>query len=455
MSFLAAAVMTLISSLARAHPSAFLWTASIIAAGLASFYGIGGLRRYKRARADRRVALDVPSSLAADAPAPEALSPPAPGLADGRRHPLYRAARAMLFLLSAWLFVVSLGGVARHADTLFYLGEMQLPSSDRDVEQTVIAEVAKAIATLGFDSIILHALAEEDIHRAEIYMGVARRIGFPLRADTVERFEDATDGWSSALRVVEGCANGAFTGKVDDLASFGCGLASDLSGLGDLRDIGIHGSAYLSDRPYDDFILGLSIFGLGITFLEPSQTLNAGAAMLKGASRLRRVSQPLQRQLRRLVGDTVDLGAAKAMLRRPTSEAAAKVIRRQGISGLRHAADQAGTIYHAGGRRALVMALRHADNVDELSLFARVAWVMGKQADEVIEIAGKGLKTAFRVSKVSARAATFTVGWAAALAAAVIGLLTSLSEVVARRIGTGVALRCLAAYLARRQVSQR
>ena len=45
------------------------------------------------------------------------------------------------------------------------------------------------------------------------------------------------------------------------------------------------------------------------------------------------------------------------------------------------------------------MALRHADDVDELSLFARVSRVMGKQADEVIEIAGKRLKTVFRASK--------------------------------------------------------
>lgn len=376
-------------------------------------------------------------------------------LENGRRHPLYRLVRVVLFVVSAGLFVFSFGGVARHADTLFYLGEMRLPSSDRDVEQTVIAEVAKAIATLDFDSIILHALAEEDIHRAEIYMGVARRIGFPLRLDTVERFEDATDTWSSVVRSMKSGAKGFATGSVEDVESLGGALLGDVSGWGDLRDIGIHGSAYLSDRPYDEFILGLSIFGLGITFLEPSQTLNTGAAVLKGANRFRRISQPLQRQLRRLVSETVDLGAAKAMLRRPTSEAAAKVIRRQGLGALRHTADQAGTIYRAGGRRALIMALRHADNVDELSLFARVSRVMGKQADEVIEIAGKRLKTAFRVSKVSTRAATFTVGWASALAAAVIGLLTSLSEVVARRIGTGVALRCLAAYLARRQVSQR
>lgn len=440
MNFLVAAMAVLMSHFVRFdHLTGLLWPGGIAAAGIASFYGIRRLRRYRRAAP----------------PAPPLPTATAACPVDGRRHPLYRAVRVALFLLSAGLFVVSLGGVVRHADTLFYLGEMQLPESDRDVEKTVGAELAKAIVTLDFDAIILEALAEEDIHRADIYLTVARRIGFPLRADTVARYEDATDWWSSTVREAEGCARGAFTGKVDDLASFGCGFASDLSGLGDLRDIALHGGACLTGAPYDEFILGLSIFGLGITFLEPSQTLNAGAAMLKGASRLQRVSRPLRGQLRRLVGETVDLGAAKAMLRSPTSEAAAKVIRRQGVGALRHAADQAHTIYRAGGSRALVMTLRHADNLDELSLFARVARVMGKQADEVIEIVGKGLKTAFRVSKVSTRAATFVTGWAVALAGAVIGLLTSLSEVVARRIGTGVALHCLAGYLARRQVSQR
>lgn len=430
MSFFGAAITALLINLLHSHP----WAVGISAAAIASFYGICRLRRYRRAAP----------------PSPSPAVATAPSLADGRRHPLYRAVRVWLFLLSAGLFVASLGGIARHSDSLFYMGEMRLPESDREVEKTVAAQVAKAIATLDFDSIVLQALAEEDIHRAEIYVNVARRIGFPLRADTVERFEDANDTWSSVVRGVKSGVKGFATGSVEDVESLGGALVGDITGWGDLRDIGIHGSAYLSDEPYDEFILGLSIFGLGITFLEPSQTLNTGAAVLKGASRLRRISLPLQRQLRRLVGETVDLGAAKAMLRRPTSEAAAKVIRRQELGALRHAADQAGTIYRAGGGRTLVMALRHADNVDELSLFARVSRVMGKQADEVIEIAGKRLKTAFRVSKVSTRAATFTVGWAAALAGAVIGVLTSLSEVVARRIGTGVALRALAAYLARR-----
>lgn len=68
--------------------------------------------------------------------APEKL-PRATSLEYGRRHALYRLVRIALFIVSAALFVSSLSAVVRHADTLFYLGEMQLPQSDQEVEKTV------------------------------------------------------------------------------------------------------------------------------------------------------------------------------------------------------------------------------------------------------------------------------------------------------------------------------
>ena len=44
-----------------------------------------------------------------------------------------------------------------------------LLSNDRGVEQTVIAEVTKALAMPDFNAAVLRALAEEDIRRARIY----------------------------------------------------------------------------------------------------------------------------------------------------------------------------------------------------------------------------------------------------------------------------------------------
>lgn len=428
----------------RAELTPFLlWAGGIAAAVAAAFYGKRIYRRQKTAVYGDKIAQASPPPLSATDSAP----------ADGRRHPLYRAVRVTLFLVSAGLFAASLSSIARHADTLFYAAELQLPKSDAEFKDAILVQLTIATATLDYDSIIIEALAEDDIARAEIYANFARRIGFSLRPDTVKRFEDAT-GWLAELRRGgEDALEGAWSGKVESTASFvGAGVA-DFSGFGDIRDIWNHGGAWLEGKPYDEFLLGLSIFGLAVTVIDPSQVLNTGAAILKGAGRFRRVSAALVRRLRHLVAETVDWGAAKTMVRSPSPATAARVIRRESLPELRRVAAHAGTIYDTGGSRAVLMALRHADDVDELSLFARVSRVMGKQADEVIEIAGKRLKTVFRASKISTRAAAVITGWAAALGGAVIGLLTSLSEMVARRIGTGIVLRHLAAYLSRRQVS--
>jgi len=418
-------------------------TTGLVAAGFAVLWGIRTFMRHKKGVARNQIA--PTTSL----PQPETH----PSAADGRHHPLYRAARIVLFLLSTGLFITSLGGIVRHVDSLFYATEMQLPRSDAELKDAVLIQLAIATATLDYDSIILQALTEKDIARAEIYANVAQRIGFTLLPGTAQRLEEATGFWASLRRGGEELFEGAWSGKVDSVESFiGAGIA-DFSGAGDIRDIWNHGGAWLEGKPYDEFLLGLSIFGLAVTVIDPSQVLNTGAAILKGAGRLQRVNAALLRRLRHLVASVVDKDAAKAMVRSPSPAAAARVMRREGLPELRRMATHVGTIYDTGGGRAVLMALRHADNAEEITLFARVSRVMGKQADEVIEIAGKRLKTVFRASKLSTRAATAITGWAAALIGAIIGLATSLSEMIARRIGAGIVLRHFAAYLARRQVS--
>ncbi|MBK8177023.1 MAG: hypothetical protein IPK66_17715 [Rhodospirillales bacterium] len=444
------ALMAAVGSILQSRPAwraqitpPLLWAAGFAAVGAAAFYSIRALRQRKGAATS---AASVPSS-------PSPLAAPAPCPADGRRHPLYRAVRVALFLFSAGLFVTSLGGIVRHADTLFYAAELQLPKSDAEFKDAILVQLAIATATLDYDSIILQALAEDDIARAEIYANVARRIGFSLKPDTARRLEDATGLWATLRRDGEDALEGAWSGKVESTASLiGAGVA-DFSGFGDIRDIWNQGGAWLEGKSYDEYLLGLSIFGLAVTVIDPSQVLNTGAAILKSAARLRRVSVSLVRRLRRLVAETVDMGAAKTVVRNPSAAGAARVIRRESLPELRRVATEVGTIYDTGGSRAVLMALRHADDVEELTLFARVSRVMGKQAGEVIEIAGKRLKTVFRVGRLSTHVATVITGWAAALAGAVIGLVTSLSEMIARRLGTGIVLRGLAAYLARRMAS--
>lgn len=136
-----------------------------------------------------------------------------------------------LFLLSAGLLSVSVGGISRSFDLILHAGALQLPENDQAFEKTVAIQLAKATATLDYDAIILEALAEDDIHRAEIYMNVARRIGVQLRPETVKRFEDATDWSSSVLRSGKRASTGFVIGQVDDVASFTGAIAADLSGV--------------------------------------------------------------------------------------------------------------------------------------------------------------------------------------------------------------------------------
>lgn len=66
--------------------------------------------------------------------------------------------RVALFLVPAGLFTASLSSIVRHADTLFYAAELQLPKSDAEFKDAILVQLTIATATLDYDSIIIEAL---------------------------------------------------------------------------------------------------------------------------------------------------------------------------------------------------------------------------------------------------------------------------------------------------------
>jgi len=101
--------------------------------------------------------------------------------------------------------------------------------------------------------------------------------------------EKAKEIQSSFSYKAKECAKGALTGQVKDIYSLGCTTLSDLTLLGDLRDLGIQAWHFIKSyftkgqkvEKVDPVIVALSGAGAALTILTLNPELDLGASLLK------------------------------------------------------------------------------------------------------------------------------------------------------------------------------
>jgi hypothetical protein len=356
-----------------------------------------------------------------------------PAEARRRRRVLW-GVRAALFGLSAWGFFHAVGQLALVTETVLNGALVDPPADDQAFKDTLLVELARAGATLDFDQVIVETLQREDIDRARVHAQAARLLGIPLRPETVKAYGEATDWGSSLRRGSWAVLEGAFTGESASLAGLAGALTLDLTPAGDLRDVAVQLGRMASEKPADEVVLGLSLFGMALTaatFVAPAQTvpMTTGKAVLKGALRFSKVSAGVAGDLRRLVGSLVDLPGLKQAVRRGevTPDLATRYLRKQGLDELGQVSGEVYEIGRTAGPRAAVAVLQQADTLADLPLYKRVAKVFGKDSESVVGVLGKDTKRVFRVVRATWPVMARLGSYAALLLGCLGGLLVSLS----------------------------
>jgi len=307
----------------------------------------------------------------------------------------------MIFLIRTCLTIalIALGATVLEPG----LNALKLLTSSRDA--SAVAEHALLSRTPAdyADAITAAASArDEDLAASLVALADARGVALPpaARADAEQALADARarmgpDAWTGFL-----------TGAAPNEQALAGAIAADLTGFGDIRDLGVQAGNYLAGQEVDPLLTGLSAAGLGVTAATLASAgmalpARSGLSMVKVAKRAGKLSPALARDVAAMAIRTAEKQGAKA--------AALEL----GTLG-----SDVAVIGSKAGYRAALATLGTARSAREVGVMARLSERFGKATRGVLVLSG-GVLTFASVAGTAAFWAATLIIWLIAAGMAV------------------------------------
>lgn len=275
------------------------------------------------------------------------------------------------------------------------LNALKLLTSSRDAP--AVAEHALTARTpADYAEAIAGAATAQDEDVAASLLALADARGVALPPATRAQVEQAQA--AAAARRGSDAWEGFLTGAAPNEAALAGALAADLSGFGDIRDIGVQAGNYLTGQDVDPLLTGLSAAGLGVTAATLASAglalpARSGLSVVKVAKRAGKLSPALARDVAALAVRTAEKQGARA--------AALEL----GTLG-----SDVAVIGGKAGYRAALATLNTAKSAREVGVMARLSERFGKATRGVLVLSG-GVLTFASVAGTAAFWAASLVLW--------------------------------------------
>jgi len=277
-------------------------------------------------------------------------------------------------------------------------------------EDAVRHELQQTTSSEDLGNRVNTALDEGDYESAAMFAEVAEFTGFALPPEAAAALLEASGITATIGRTGSQLASGFFTGEANGLAGLTGAVVSDLTVVGDVRDISAQAPNMIAGEPYNELILGLSVVGVGVTGATVATGGGGlpgriGVTLLKVAAKTGSLTVDFSRTLTRMVGDAVNLPGLRQTLRSvdlgntaATREAVGAYARSINTAELAPVVARMGDIRGAAGASESVRLMRYVRTTDDLDDIAGMSSVLGRQTRGVIEITGKTSLRSFRVT---------------------------------------------------------
>ncbi len=244
------------------------------------------------------------------------------------------------------------------------------------------------------------ALEARDGDMARSLIALAEAQGVEVPAAMIARFNAlppvdlgnvVSQGWNCGV-------NGDF----DSEAGFACVVATDLTGVGDVRDLVAQGGNYLMGQPVNYFTLGVSAVGLTLTGATIATgggmlPLRAGASFLKAANKVGKMPPRLVAEVSTMLARSINrtaLDEALTMAREfrlgEIGKPLGRLFNPRSMAAVTDLATDIGRIGTVGGVRAMKMSVEAADSVRDVKVLAKTAEKYQGKFPAVMKMLGRG-----------------------------------------------------------------
>ncbi|TBN48487.1 hypothetical protein EYF88_13350 [Paracoccus sediminis] len=271
--------------------------------------------------------------------------------------------------------------------------------------------VARTVTPEWIGPRIEQALNGKDLQRLSLLNDMARENGVTLSASQRIRVDEelaSLEGWRATtgncircMRDVNACPD------LTLIAS--CTIPFELSPAGDVAAVSRQTLNWLKGEEVDEVDAALGALGIAAT-ATTVVSLGSGAPVKMGLTTLRVARK----------ANAISPGLRRSLIAASKTE-----------GGLRKALGDANRIRNSTSSGEVLVILRHADDVDELSRLARLSEVAGKDTRKALEALGKprSLRLLNRVSDLTVAA----IGLLALITAQIITLAHSILKLMLRR----------------------
>lgn len=272
------------------------------------------------------------------------------------------------------------------------------------------------------------ALDAKQFDDAVMYADIAAYADMPIEAGTATRLEDEKSLTRSVARNTGSFFEGFISGEGSDTASFVGAVTSDLTVVGDVRDIGEEGTKLVKGEDYSQFVLGLSVVGLAATTATIATSGGAlpariGVSLLKVAKKAGTLTADFTKYLTRLIDEAVNfkkLGgtlrsvdlANTSATRRAVTDYAGSI----SMAKLTPALGEIAALQKTVGPAESVRLLKYVNNGEDLARVTKMTGKLGTKTRGIAEITGK---TSLRAFKTVGNLVLWALGWGWAIIAAI------------------------------------
>ncbi|MEO6396120.1 MAG: hypothetical protein ABIO40_09455 [Devosia sp.] len=247
---------------------------------------------------------------------------------------------------------------------------------------------------------IAAAVAAKDGDMARSLLALAEAQQVPVSPALAQQVADLppVDLGNVALQGWNCIVNGDFESE----AGFACVVATDLTSVGDVRDLATQGGNYLTGRPVNYFLLGIASVGLTLTGATIATgggllPLRAGASFLKAMNKVGKIPPRLAAEIGTVLARSINRSAldeALLVMRELRLGELPRVLGRVfspvGVARVTDLATDFGRIGKVGGVRAMKMSVEAADSARDVKVLAKTAEKYQGGFPAVMKMLGRG-----------------------------------------------------------------